>query len=297
MTPFEDIPITTAVLIVKFKGQINLEVPFPLLPWCREGPPGTIQNLQYGKMIRGIPDKPPKRAAFPNTVNIIIRISHKKVNMKVCPNKLQMTGVKSTQDAIEACDGLFRLLTSLQKDIDAVKKDKDEQALHRICDRVRGAENAQVDPNDILAWLTAETTRPAIEGFDANPVDQIIFVMISKNYSIGPLEKPLGYYAKRLQGRVGVKYNNCIDHNIKVWIRDDQLDEPTENDADDELIDEVDSDSDDEYINSDECIKRPCMHKFTIHQTGQTTQNGRNLKRMEIARTKFLAIVNEIRSQ
>lgn len=291
INPDKDIKVTTSVYVVQLPFTVALHLAYPLLPVSdleeQGSAVGKILHLEYGDLRRpncGGENNPydtrrrkDKVFGFPNCVNMKVAVSEKNLNIKLCPQRLQMTGVKSRAQAEEGYALVCNHLEALQRDMDAARSKTDPDMARAV--RLRMARVAGADDTEKFDEWMAELDENVIETL--TPVESEALpepgvpqsVMINKNYSIGgPL--PLNELAtsfERLGKTAGlnVMYNNCVQSNILLWIEDDALAEG-------------------ERMASREQFKKRPIHRIFVNKTGMTTQMGPDEHSMNVVHRRFI---------
>src|SRR3990167_191914 len=142
ITPFEDLRVTTTVLIFYLEGNINLNTVFFLLPTTKiELPqqrrqtkkfklpecniPGALLSLRYKKFVRGIVRSAASKT-FNHSITIDIATSVKAVSVKLAPETIHMCGATSFEMGWEGAGHIVNHVTRIQKNIDFIKENSEK---------------------------------------------------------------------------------------------------------------------------------------------------------------------------
>jgi hypothetical protein len=152
--PYESLNITTATLVVTLAGRVNRETAFNYLPVVQPiidtlpsgrryvrpvYTPGAVLSMQWKDRVRGYICSEPGRY-FKNCVNVYIRTTNKRVNLKLSTKTIQMCGVSIQQDVTEAVQFLIGQLNHTQAITRSFQDDTDKavEAVTWVLNRTRG---------------------------------------------------------------------------------------------------------------------------------------------------------------
>jgi len=190
ITPFEDLHITTATLVMSLIDEINIEAAFHLLPitrivvyQTRESSkcklphcniPGSILSMRFRKMTRGIIRN--KSNPFKNAVTIDISTTIKNISLKLSSRSIQMCGASSREDGIEAATHVLNHLKHIQYVLDKMQNDPAEtiRAIQWVKENTLGEQTEKPVWETIPCInVTLKVYRPQVEHRVIKPTNPI----------------------------------------------------------------------------------------------------------------------------
>lgn len=236
--PFDELDVTTIVMIADLACEINLPEAFTLLPITKihvdipenaktiklphHDVPGSILTAQFREAVRGIvlSSKDSKTSGkqydyFKNAITINMSVPDKNINLRLAPSSIHMCGLKSDHQAHRTVELLLEKLKSVQDDLDYMRHDMlaTEECVNYIKATIRKTEDRVLYmPNDpelnidkrILKFLTvnmSEHTR--VDSF----LTELQWIVSREHVYIGSPELKLLSYSM-------VNYNYSLGFRI-----------------------------------------------------------------------------------
>lgn len=280
-----DTEVTTSVYIVDFPFLVDLQTAFALVPTGSDV--GNVMELAVGDLkrevgkdgIETLQNRLDAKYAFPNSVNMKVVVREKVLMVKLCPQRIHVTGVKKRSQCEEVYAYICDILTAIQNDLQAIRAgtvggdegvNEASEALTRLATR------RQIPESDFEAfceWVVSSASDIVTFPPDPVPGSGVTYpVMINKHYKF-PVTFDLDKLAKELEKlflidyemnkhaiesgeafALNVTYNNAVQKSVLVWVPDLRLPGHVRG--------------------SREKLRKEPIHRIFINRTGSMTQMG-----------------------